>query len=70
MENETDWARVNAMTREEVEPLPEGWERTIIPGVPEPKKDVLPGFVRAREQEERSGRQTGIHTGPRRDGIG
>ena len=48
MENETDWDRVNAMTQEEVErialeedgPLPEGWEKTIILGVPEPKKDV------------------------------
>jgi len=48
MPNETDWARVDAMTQEEVErmadedegPLPEGWEKTIVLGVPEPKQDV------------------------------
>ena len=46
--SETDWAFVNAMSQEEVErialeedgPLPESWEKTIILGVPEPKKDV------------------------------
>jgi len=46
--SETDWAFVDAMSQEEVErialeedgPLPEGWEKTIILGVPEPKKDV------------------------------
>jgi len=44
----TDWARVKAMTQEEVErladeedgPLPEGWESTIVLGIPEPKKGV------------------------------
>ena len=45
MPNETDWAPVYAMTPEELErmadedegPVPEGWEKTIILGVPEPK---------------------------------
>ncbi len=44
----TDWARVEAMSQEEVErladdedgPLSEGWESTILLGIPEPKKDV------------------------------
>ena len=50
----TDWARVDAMTQEEVErladeedgPLPEGWEKTAFVGLPafltkpEPKQDV------------------------------
>ncbi len=44
----TDWARVDAMSQDEVErladeedgPLPEGWEKTIVWGIPEPKKDV------------------------------
>jgi uncharacterized protein (DUF4415 family) len=48
MPRETDWAKVDATTEEEIErqaledegPLPEGWEDTIIIGVPEPKKDV------------------------------
>jgi len=47
-ESRTDWARVKAMTQEEVErladeedgPLPEGWEKTIVLGIPEPKKGV------------------------------
>jgi uncharacterized protein (DUF4415 family) len=46
--SETDWAKVDATPQEEVErqadedsgPLWEGWEKTIILGVPEPKKDV------------------------------
>jgi uncharacterized protein (DUF4415 family) len=48
MPNETDWTKFDAMTPEEVErmadeddgPLPEGWEKTIILGLPEPKQDV------------------------------
>lgn len=44
----TDWAAVDAMSQDEVErladeedgPLPEGWQKTIVLGVPEPKKDV------------------------------
>ena len=49
MPGEADWSKVDAMSQEEVErmadeeegPLPEGWEKTIIIGVPpEPKKDV------------------------------
>src|SRR5271165_2401496 len=47
-EDRTDWARVNAMTQDEVErladeedgPLPEGWEKTIVLGIPEPKQGV------------------------------
>jgi uncharacterized protein (DUF4415 family) len=31
---------VERMADEEDGPLPEGWEKTIILGVPEPKKDV------------------------------
>jgi uncharacterized protein (DUF4415 family) len=48
MPSMTDWARVDATTEEEVErqaledegEYPEGWEKTIIIGIPEPKKDV------------------------------
>jgi uncharacterized protein (DUF4415 family) len=48
MPSETNWAKVDAFSQEEVErmadedegPLPEGWEETIVLGVPEPKKDV------------------------------
>lgn len=48
MKSETDWAKVDAFTQEEVErmadeddgPMPEGWADTIVLGVPEPKKDV------------------------------
>jgi uncharacterized protein (DUF4415 family) len=47
-EDKTDWEAVRAMPQAEVErladeedgPLPEGWEDTIVLGVPEPKKDV------------------------------
>jgi uncharacterized protein (DUF4415 family) len=47
-EDQTDWARVRAMPQEEVErladeedgPLPEGWEKTIVLGIPEPKQGV------------------------------
>lgn len=48
MRDESDWDRVRAMSQDEVErsadeedgPLPEGWQKTIVLGVPEPKKDV------------------------------
>lgn len=48
MKSETDWVKVDAMTQKEVErladeedgPLPVGWEKTVILGTPEPKKDV------------------------------
>jgi uncharacterized protein (DUF4415 family) len=47
-EDKTDWEAVRAMPQEEVErladeedgPLPEGWEDTIVLGIPEPKQDV------------------------------
>ena len=47
-EDQTDWARVKAMPQEEVDrladeedgPLPEGWEKTIVLGIPEPKQGV------------------------------
>jgi hypothetical protein len=45
---ETDWAKVDATTREEIErqaqaddgPLPEGWEDTVVLGIPRPKRGV------------------------------
>jgi uncharacterized protein (DUF4415 family) len=48
LKSETDWAKVDATTREEVErqaeaddgPLPEGWEDTVVLGVPGPKRGV------------------------------
>ncbi len=47
-ESKTDWRRVKAMSQATIErladeeegPLPEGWERTIEIGVPEPKQAV------------------------------
>lgn len=47
-EDRTDWARVQAMPQEEVErladeddgPLPEGWEKTVILGLPSGKQAV------------------------------
>jgi uncharacterized protein (DUF4415 family) len=47
-EDQTDWARVKAMSQDEADrladeedgPLPEGWEKTIVLGVPEPKQGV------------------------------
>jgi uncharacterized protein (DUF4415 family) len=47
-EDKTDWKRVRAMPQEEIErladeedgPLPEGWEETIILGLPPRKKDI------------------------------
>jgi uncharacterized protein (DUF4415 family) len=48
LKSETDWAKVDATTSEEVErqaeaddgPLPEGWEDTVALGVPGPKRGV------------------------------
>ncbi len=48
MPSMTDWARVDATTEEEVErqaledegEYPEGWEKTIILGIPEQKQGV------------------------------
>jgi uncharacterized protein (DUF4415 family) len=47
-EDQTDWARVRAMSQDEADrladeedgPLPEGWEKTIVLGIPEPKQGV------------------------------
>ncbi len=47
-DSETDWARADAVTQDDIErgadaeegPLPTGWEQTIFVGLPEPKKDV------------------------------
>jgi uncharacterized protein (DUF4415 family) len=47
-EDQTDWARVKAMSQDEADrladeedgPLPEGWEKTIVLGIPEPKQGV------------------------------
>ena len=49
-EDRTDWAKVKAMSQEEVErladeeegPLPEGWEKTIIMGFPFHKEKFDP----------------------------
>jgi uncharacterized protein (DUF4415 family) len=46
--SETDWAKADAMTRKEIErqaeaddgPLPEGWEDTVVLGVPGRKRGV------------------------------
>jgi uncharacterized protein (DUF4415 family) len=48
LDSETDWAKVDATTREEIEqqaqtddgPLPEGWEDTVVLGLPGPKRGV------------------------------
>jgi len=48
LKSETDWAKADAMTGEEIErqaeaddgPLPEGWEDTVVLGVPGPKRGV------------------------------
>jgi uncharacterized protein (DUF4415 family) len=48
MTSESDWAKVDATTREEIErqadaddgPLPEGWEDSVILGIPAPKRGV------------------------------
>ena len=47
-ESKTNWEAVDARPQSEVErladeeegPLPEGWEDTIVLGIPEPKQDV------------------------------
>ncbi len=47
-EDQTDWARVRATSQDEVDrlaeeedgPLPEGWEKTIVLGIPVPKQGV------------------------------
>jgi uncharacterized protein (DUF4415 family) len=46
--SESDWAAAMAMSQDQMDrladeedgPLPEGWEKTIVLGVSEPKKDV------------------------------
>jgi uncharacterized protein (DUF4415 family) len=48
LKSETDWAKVDATTREEIErqaqaddgPLAEGWENTVVLGIPNPKRGV------------------------------
>ncbi len=48
LKSETDWAKVDATTRQEIErqadaddgPLPEGWEDTVVLGIPAPKRGV------------------------------
>lgn len=47
-DDRTDWKRVKAMSQEEVERLadedegrlPKGWEKTVVIGIPSPKKDI------------------------------
>ncbi len=71
-ESRSDWARARAMSQEEVErladeedgPLPEGWEKTIVLGVPEPKQDVhirLDPMVLRWFKEQGPGYQTRIN---------
>jgi uncharacterized protein (DUF4415 family) len=48
LKSETDWAKVDATTREEIEryaeaddgPLAAGWEDTVVLGIPSPKRGV------------------------------
>ena len=48
MRSETDWAKVDATSADDVEgqadadtgPLPEGWEDSVVLGTPEAKQDV------------------------------
>jgi uncharacterized protein (DUF4415 family) len=48
LKSETDWAKVDATPRQEIErqadaddgPLPEGWEETVVLGIPAPKRGV------------------------------
>ena len=48
MTSQTDWDKVDATTREEIErqadaddgPLPEGWEETVVLGIPGPKRGL------------------------------
>jgi len=45
LKSETDWAKVDATTRTEIErqgdaddgPLPKGWEDSVVIGIPAPK---------------------------------
>ncbi len=48
LKSEADWAKVDAMSPQDAErladeedgPLPEGWERTVMLGVPEPRQAI------------------------------
>jgi uncharacterized protein (DUF4415 family) len=48
LKSETDWGKVDATGREEIErqadeddgPLPAGWESTVVIGVPEPRQSI------------------------------
>jgi uncharacterized protein (DUF4415 family) len=48
LKSETDWGKVDATNREEIErqanedegSLPEGWESTVVIGVPEPRQSI------------------------------
>jgi len=48
LKSQTDWAKVDATTRTEIErqadedegPLPEGWEDSVVLGMPGPKQGV------------------------------
>ncbi len=72
MPNEADWAKVRAITPDDIEriadegdgPLPEGWEKSIILGVPKPKKDLpirLDSAVPRWFKAQGPGYQTGIN---------
>ncbi len=48
LKSETDWSKVDATSREEIErhadeddgPLPAAWESTVVIGVPEPRQSI------------------------------
>jgi len=72
MTSQTDWAKVDATTREEIErqadaddgPLPEGWEAAVVLGIPGRKRGVylrLDPDVRDWFKETGKGRQTRIN---------
>ena len=75
-EDQTDWARVRAMSQDEADrladeedgPLPEGWEKTIVLGIPEPKQGVhirLDADVLRWFKAQGPGYQTRINAGLR-----
>ena len=53
MTSQTDWAKVDATTQEEIEsqaeadhgPLPDGWENTVMLGIPGPKRGGATGTL-------------------------
>ena len=68
MKSETDWAKVDATTQDEVErqagedegPLPDGWEKTVIIGLPPGKEAVALAPVRIGRTEGLAGQRRAI----------